>query len=159
MQDENWLFDVVMDLCEKAEQLGFPEMSSKLEEALDVYLEEKGKAAKPSVKSENTIVSFGPIALAQESFMFGHRRPVAVKNTKPAAHMQKARPDVPAPAATAPVAAVETNNVAAVETTNVAVRRETPSAVLQQLKAIRAKRAAQQQHEDAEASGWFDKTG
>ena len=174
MQDGNWLFDVVMDLCEKAEQLGFPEMSAKLEEALDVYLAENGTVAKSSVKAEDAILSFGPIALAQETFMFGHRSPDVAKDTATVTPVQKPEPTpavepkaapVAAPAAkAAPVPkaapAAQVAPETPVEKQDDTLRPASTSAVLQQLKAIRAKRTAEQRDkDDAEASDWLDKAG
>ena len=74
MQDHDWLFDVVLDLCEKAEQNGLPAMSAKLEEALDAYLEDAGNGGRTAPARDKEVASFGPISLGQESYVFGGSR-------------------------------------------------------------------------------------
>ncbi len=81
MPEHDWLFDIVLDVCEKAEQLGLREMSAKLEEALDAYLEETDSGSARSIDPE--VVSFGPISLGQESFGFAGIRqlqPLVLEN-------------------------------------------------------------------------------
>lgn len=73
MQDHDWLFDLTMNLCDRAEQLGLNAMSAKLEEALDAYLVETGHAAKPVQVSDVPVAAFGPISLRQDSFVLGSR--------------------------------------------------------------------------------------
>jgi len=74
MQDHDWIFDVIMDLCDKADQIGLHGMSAKLEEALDAYLEDQGRKSKPRAPTNMPIVSFGPVALGQDNFALGNSR-------------------------------------------------------------------------------------
>lgn len=118
MQDHDWMFDVIMDLCDKAEQFGLHGMSAKLEEALDAFLDDQRRFAGPVSASGTQFAPMGPISLSQDDFIFGLRR------TKPQ------------PAAmTDPEAAPQP----------FASRRRMPSEMIQQLQAVRAKRDAEQQ--------------
>ena len=71
MQDHDWIFDVVLDVCEKAEQFGLPGVSAKLEEVLDAYLEETGSGCSPATAGDTEVASFGPISLGQETYVLG----------------------------------------------------------------------------------------
>ncbi|MGB5560479.1 MAG: hypothetical protein WBN04_20995 [Paracoccaceae bacterium] len=83
MQDQDWIFDVIMDLCDKAEHLGLHAMSAKLEEALDAFLEDQGRTVKPGPSSSISIASCGPISLGQDSFVFGSRQPAPKTRSAP----------------------------------------------------------------------------
>ncbi len=74
MQEHDWIFDVIMDLCDKAEHIGLPSMSAKLEEALDAYLEDQGRVPKTVGAAAVPFASIAPISLGQDSFVFGTRR-------------------------------------------------------------------------------------
>lgn len=41
---DDWLFDLLVALCDHAHDKGFPEVSQRLEEALDAYLSESDGA-------------------------------------------------------------------------------------------------------------------
>ncbi len=114
MQDHDWLFDVVIDLCERAEQHGLHQMAAKLEEALDAYLADQAGEPKAEAEAEKpgeaSLASFGPISLNQAGYSFGNPRaaaPTQIPKTVPFAS-----------------------------------RRATPSLALQQLRAARARSEA-----------------
>ncbi len=121
MHDHDWIFDVIMDLCDKAEHLGLSAMSAKLEEALDAFLEDQGRGVKPALSSSVPIASCGPISLGQDSFVFGSRQPAP----QPAPQTRSA----PKPFAS---------------------RRHQPGPAMQQLMAVRAKREAEDRTEVAD---------
>ena len=84
MQDHDWIFDLTMDLCDKADHMGLKEMSAKLEEALDAFLTDMGHAAESTEASNARVAAFGPISLGPDSFALGTRR-VIQKPTAPRA--------------------------------------------------------------------------
>ena len=76
MQDSDWLFDMVLDLCDKADDLGLKGMSAKLEEALDGYLIDTGHTIGSQVMSNAPVAAIGPTSLSPDSFALGSRRVV-----------------------------------------------------------------------------------